>query len=154
VIVGSDLAFGAAAVDVLVRRRDRWVLTLGASAVVALTDPGDRHHRAAVDALASRSVVPVLPAGILAELDRLLPRDPANGIDGVLGSLIDGSILLDCGDVDPPRIRELLRRYHRLGLTFADAAAIACAERHGGAIMAFARAFEEVAADGLITLAP
>ena len=151
--MGSDLAFGAAAIDVLVGRR---VLTLGASAVVALTDRRDPHHGAAVDALATRSVCPVLPAAILAELDRVLRvRDPGNGIDAVLGALIEGAMLLDCGDVDPPRIRELLRRYHRLGLTFADAAVIACGERHGGAVMAFdRRALEEVAADGMITLAP
>jgi predicted nucleic acid-binding protein len=144
------------AIDAFVEQHDRRVITLGASAIVALKDRRDRHHRAAMSELASRSVVPVLPMAILAELDRALRlRDPANGIDAVLGSLIDGSMFLDCGDVDPPRVRELMRRYQGLELNLADAALIACGERHGGVIMAFDRRhLEEVAADGTITLVP
>lgn len=72
-----------------------------------------------------------------------------------LAGFEDASTLLDCGDVDPPRIRELMERYADLGLGFADAAVIACAERNGGAVLTFDRRdFEVVAAEGLLTLLP
>jgi predicted nucleic acid-binding protein len=132
------------------------VITLHPSAVVALKDRHDRRHRLAVGVLSSRSDQAVVPTATLVGVDvALRRRDPANGIDAVLGSLIDGSMFLDCGDVDPPRIRQLLRRYEGAGLSFADAALVACAERHGGVVMTLdRRRLEPVAADAAITLLP
>jgi predicted nucleic acid-binding protein len=132
------------------------VITLHPSAVVALKDREDRRHGLAVEVLSSRSNPAVVPTAILAGVDAALRRrDPANGIDAVLGSLIDGSMFLDCGDVDPPRVRQLLRRYEGIGLSFADAALVACAERHGGVVMTLdRRRLEAVAAEATLTLLP
>jgi predicted nucleic acid-binding protein len=69
--------------------------------------------------------------------------------------LIDGSLLLDCGDEDPPRARELMVRFEDLRLGFADAAVIACAERNGGRVFTFDRRdLDVVARDVPITLVP
>ncbi len=74
---------------------------------------------------------------------------------GFLGGFVEGSTLLDCGDVDIPRVRDLMIRYQDLPLGFADAAVIACAERNGGRIMTFDRRdFEVVARDVAISVVP
>ena len=76
-------------------------------------------------------------------------------MERVLEALIDGSVLLDCGDEDPPRIRELMRRYADLPMWFSDAAVIACAERSGGRVLTFDRRdFAVVALDAPITVVP
>jgi predicted nucleic acid-binding protein len=62
---------------------------------------------------------------------------------------------LDCGDVDVPRIRELMTRYEDLHLGFADAAVVACAERNGGDVLTFDRRdFDVIARDVPITVVP
>ena len=61
----------------------------------------------------------------------------------------------DCGDDDLGRVRELLSRYEKLGLSFTDAAVVACAERHGGAVLTLDRRdFDVVAAEGRISVVP
>jgi predicted nucleic acid-binding protein len=66
-----------------------------------------------------------------------------------------GVYTLECGEQDLPRTRELIRRYADLPLGFADAAVIACAERHGGRVLTLdLRDFGVVAREGRITLAP
>ena len=63
--------------------------------------------------------------------------------------------MLDCGDLDPPRIRELMARFSDLHLGYADAAVIACAERNGGRVLTFDRRdFDVVARDVPITVVP
>ena len=57
-----------------------------------------------------------------------------------LRGLERGQTLLDCGDRDLPRIRQLMARYADLPLRFGDAAVVACAERNGGVILSFDRA--------------
>jgi predicted nucleic acid-binding protein len=59
-----------------------------------------------------------------------------------------------CGEGDFPRIRQLVARYSNLPLGFADAAVIACAERHGGNVLALDRDFAIVAREGAISLIP
>ena len=72
-----------------------------------------------------------------------------------LGGFEDGTTLLDCGDSDIPRIRELMARYADIELGFADACVIACAERNGGGVLTFDRRdFEVVAREVPITLVP
>ena len=132
------------------------MVVLDTSAIVAITDSRDRFHLDAKRALEDQATPSVIPAGILAEIDHMLMiRVGRHAMVGVLDALLDGSLLLDCGDVDPPRIRELMERYADLGLGFADAAVIACAERNGGAVLTFDRRdFEVVAAEGRLTLLP
>jgi predicted nucleic acid-binding protein len=132
------------------------MVVLDTSAIVAISDARDRFHDDARRALELQATQAVIPAGILAEIDHMLTvRVGKHAMGRVLDALLDGSLLLDCGDVDPPRIRELMARYTDLGLGFADAAVIACAERNGGAVMTFDRRdFEVVAAEGRLTLVP
>lgn len=132
------------------------MIVLDTSAVLGLEDRRDRRHPAAVAALDDEAGPAILPVGVLAEVDHMVGiRMGAGAMDRVLAGIIDGSLLLDCGDVDPPRIRELMDRYRDLGLGLADAAVIACAERHGSRVMTFDRRdFEAVAGEGLIDLVP
>jgi uncharacterized protein len=132
------------------------VVVLDASAMLAIGDARDERHRAAIEALTADADPAVVPVAILAEIDSMfLVRVGPEAMLEVLGACADGTLLLDCGDVDPPRIEELMRRYADLALGFADAAVIACAERSGGAIMTFDRRdFEVVAADVPITIVP
>ena len=97
----------------------------------------------------------IVPVGIVAEVDRVLTTRAPGATTHLLGSLIDGSLLMDCGDQDPPRILELLGHFGDLHLGFADAAVIACAERNGGRVLTFDRStFEVVARDVPISLVP
>lgn len=132
------------------------MVVLDTSAIVAVSDARDRFHDDAKRTLELQATQAVIPAGILAEIDHMLTtRVGRHAMRAVLDALLDGSLLLDCGDLDPPRIRELMERYADLGLGFADAAVIACAERNGGRVLTFDRRdFEVVAAEGHLTLLP
>jgi predicted nucleic acid-binding protein len=131
------------------------VLTLDTSAIVALQDRRDLMYQQAFAAIQGDPGPFILPVGILAEVDSMLTSRSPGSTSHLLGSLIDGSLLLDCGDQDPPRILELIQRYRNLRLGYADASVIACAERNGGRILTFdRRAFEVVARDVPISLVP
>ena len=66
-----------------------------------------------------------------------------------------GNPFLDCADAVLPRTVELIERFADLGLGFADAAVIACAERNGGHVLAFdRRELEVVAREVPIDLVP
>ena len=98
----------------------------------------------------------MVPAGSLCEIGHLIRRrnDPAT-LDGVIADIQDGAFVLDCGDEDLGRIRELLARYADLRLGFTDAAVIACAERNRGKVLTFDRRdFGVVAREGRITIVP
>lgn len=61
--------------------------------------------------------------------------------------------LLDCGESDFSRIRQLIARYGDLPLGFADAAVITCAERRSGRVLTYdQRHFPVVVREGTITL--
>jgi predicted nucleic acid-binding protein len=131
------------------------MLVLDTSAVVALQDRRDRMYPQALAAIQKEPGPFIVPVGIVAEVDRVLATRAPGATTHLLGSLIDGSLLMDCGDQDPPRILELLGRYGDLHLGFADAAVIACAERNGGRVLTFDRStFEVVARDVPISLVP
>jgi len=132
------------------------VITLDTSAIVALLSRSDRHHADAARALARSRGPTIVPVGILAEVEYLLSSRLAPGASiAFLEGLERGESLLDCGDVDIPRIRELMARYADLHLGYADAAVIACAERNGGRVLTFDRRdFDVVARDVPITVIP
>ncbi|MDP8969009.1 MAG: PIN domain-containing protein [Actinomycetota bacterium] len=131
------------------------MLTLDSSGVIALLVETDPDHQAAVAALSHDPGPWVVPAGILAEAAFMIQRrgGPA-ALEVFLEDLETGAYMLDCGERDLPRIRELVRRYRDLPLGFADASVVACAERSGGAVLTFDRRdFQVVAGEGTITLA-
>ena len=98
----------------------------------------------------------VVPVGILAEVDRVLGRRLERAATLTFMEGIETSEnLLDCGDLDLPRIRALMSRYAELPLGFPDAAVIACAERNGGTVLTFDRdGLGTVSRDLPITLIP
>jgi len=132
------------------------MITLDTSAIVALVNRADRHHGDAARALAEHRGPTIVPLGVMAEASYVLSSTlaPPAGI-AFLHGLEQGESLLDCGDSDIPRIRELMERYADLRLDYADAAVIVCAERNGGRLLTFDRRdFEVVARDVPISLVP
>ena len=132
------------------------MLAIDTSGLFAALDSDDPHHADAVTALRQDPVAPLMPAGILAEVGYMVEtRLGVDVLDAVLADLQEGAFVLDCGDADLPRIRELIRRYRDLPLGFADSAVIACAERTGARVLTFDhRHFGVVAREGRVELAP
>jgi predicted nucleic acid-binding protein len=132
------------------------VITLDTSAVVALTLRGDPNHVAAVTALMAGRHPVVVPAAILAEIDReLRTRSGDRSCIPLLEGIQRGDTFLDCGDRDLPRILELLVGHPELSLPFARAAVAVCAERTGGSVLTFdRRALGGLARHIPITLVP
>ena len=131
------------------------MIVLDTSAILALEDHNDVHHVRAIAAINVNQPL-VLPAGILAEVDYMVTSriDPSAMIL-VLESLEEGSLELDCGDVDVTRVRELIERYADLPLGYADAAVVACAERLDADVLTFDhRDFDVVADEGTFRIVP
>ena len=131
------------------------MIVLDTSAILALEDHNDVHHVRAIAAIDVNQPL-VLPAGILAEVDYMVTSriDPSAMIP-VLESLEEGSLELDCGDVDVNRVRELIERYADLPLGYADAAVVACAERLDADVLTFDhRDFDVVAGEGTFRIVP
>lgn len=132
------------------------MITLDTSALLALFNRADAHHRSATVILASDPGPYLVPAGILAEITYMLEvRHGTDRLDSFLSDLESGAFALHCGERDLARVRELIRRYEKLPLGFADASVIACAEGHGGQVLTFDRRdFDVIAREGTITVQP
>ena len=130
------------------------MIALDTSGAVALVNRRDPNHLAAKEASTPGGLV--APALVLGEMAYMIgDRAGEPTLLRFLEGFEDGTTLLDCGDTDLPRVRELIQRYTDLRLGFADAAVIACAERIGGLVLTFDRRdFEVVAQDLPITLLP
>lgn len=132
------------------------MITLDTSGMLALLDSKERHHDAAKADLLADPGPHLVPAGALCELGYLVKQRLGLGVlDGLLSDIEAGAYTLDCGDEDVARIHGLLTKYTDLGLSFTDAAVIACAERNGGKVLTFDRRdFDVVAREGRITILP
>lgn len=132
------------------------MITLDTSGLVALLNPRDAQHRAALAVVKEAAGFLVLPLGALCESTYLLERQlGAHATVALLRDIEQGAFSVDCGENDIARIRQLVTRYADLRLGFADAAIIACAERRGGRVLTFdLRHFGVVARGGTITLVP
>jgi uncharacterized protein len=132
------------------------VITFDTSGLLGLLDHDEADGPRIVAAVRDDPGPLVVPAGILAEVASLLEhRYEPRALDVFLADLEDGAFVLDCGEGDVPRIRELVDRYADLPLRFADAAVIACAERSGGSVMTLdRRGFDIVARDVHLTVLP
>jgi len=131
------------------------MLTLDTPGVIAAADRRDRDHGAVSAAMASESST-VIPAVILAETTSMLRRRLGPLAErAFLEGLIEGTPLVDHED-RLSRVLALMSTYADLGVSFADAAVVACAERHGGTILTMdRRAFDVIArGEGSITLVP
>lgn len=132
------------------------MITLDSSALPPISNRLDRDHEQVVTALRADRGPYVIPAGILGEAAFMIEqRLPPQALPPFLHDLASGGFRLDCGEDDFPRIGALVERYADLPLGFADAAVIACAERHGGRVLTLDRRhFGVVAREGRSTLAP
>ena len=132
------------------------LITLDTSALYALLNRSDPDHELVKQAFLDDGGPHLVPAGILAEIGYLVERRLGlEVLDAFLADLEQRALALECGEDDLSRIRELVRRYATLRLGFADAAVIACAERHGGTILTLdLRHFGVVAREGTIVLRP
>jgi predicted nucleic acid-binding protein len=131
-------------------------LVLDTSGLVALANRKDAAHRRAVGALRADVGPHAVPAGILAEAAYVLEaRLGLASLEALLLDLEERRFLLDCGEEDLPRIRELVVRYADLPLGFADAAVVACAERRGSRVLTLDRRdFDVIAGEGRIEIVP
>jgi uncharacterized protein len=132
------------------------MITLDTSAVVALLVRDGPDHARAVGALRVARQEVVVPLGILALVDGAIAGDGSSRATlALLDGIQRGDTLLDPGDLDLPRIRELIERYADLPLRLSDATVVACAERNGGSVLSFdRRAIPVVARDVPITVLP
>ncbi len=113
-------------------------LTLDTSGLLALLNRDDRHHEACAEAYVQEGGPYFITVAILAEIAWILEdrrRFPHYTGRVVLGDIRAGAYTLDWDPDDVPRIQELTDRYRDLELGLADAAVIACAERHGGLVL-------------------
>jgi len=135
---------------------ERSIVTLDTSALFALLNQRDPDHEPVTEALLADHGPYLVPAGILAEIGYLIEqRLGLDVLDAFLADLEQRAFVLEPPDDDLARIRELVRRYADLPLGFADAAVIACAERHGGRVLTLdTRHFGTVAREGTITPLP
>ncbi|MGH2443821.1 MAG: type II toxin-antitoxin system VapC family toxin [Chloroflexota bacterium] len=129
------------------------MLTLDTSALYAIINQGDPDHMLMLRARDAERLPYMVPAGILAEATYMVESTLSLvALDALLADLETGAYTLDCGDGDFPRIRYLVQRYGDLPLGFADAAVVACAERHGGRVLTLDRRDFTVVARGETTI--
>lgn len=105
-------------------------LVCDSSVLVAALSPRDRAHDACAELL-EHAAATAIPAPVLVEVDWIArSRGVDDAMDRLLGSVLDGSVLLvDLDGEDYRRVRSLQLRYADLPLEFVDAAVVAVAER-------------------------
>ncbi len=132
------------------------MVVIDTSALIAATDRTDPNHARTTIFFQAESGPLIIPTGILSEISYFLEsRFGAQALDRLLTGIENGDFLLECGDSDISRIRELTRRYQDLPLGYSDAAVIACAERNGGRVATFdLRHFGVVGREGTIEVVP
>lgn len=132
------------------------MLTVDTSGLIALLNKKEPSHKVVAKAV-SEDQTTILVATTFAEIAFVLGRRLGpRAVDSFIGWAADGAFSIDRGDEDFDRIKALVRKYADLPLGFADAAVIACAERHGGRILTLDRRDFDVVArgEGTITLVP
>jgi uncharacterized protein len=132
------------------------VITLDTSGLFAAINVSDVDHDRARRVLATERAPWIIPALTFAELAYLIEnRLGGSHLDTLLLDIQRRMFVVDFDERDFSRIRELAARYSNLPLGFADAAAIACAERNYGRIMTFDRRhFDIIAREGTIDVLP
>jgi uncharacterized protein len=137
------------------RAVERTLITLDTSALFALINRRDPDHGRVKEQFMEERSPYIIPCGIMSEIAYLVERRLPRALDAFLADVDGGAFTIDCGDEDLARVRELVSRYADLDLGYADAAVIACAERHGGRVLTLdQRDFGVVAAEGSISLLP
>lgn len=132
------------------------MITLDTSAIVALLDRKDPDHVAVTGALRRESPPFLVPAAVLGEVGYFVERRFGQTVlERFLDDLSSGAFVLDCGEDDIGRVRQLVARFADLPLGLVDAAVIACAERRGGRVLTLdQRDFAVVAGDVPLVILP
>jgi predicted nucleic acid-binding protein len=106
-------------------------LVLDTGPIVAALDVGDQHHEICAQLFQLPRERRVVAAPVLVELDHLLARQvgPA-AFPALLKAVHHGELdIIDLGESDYVRVRELMRTYADLRVGFVDAAVLAVVER-------------------------
>lgn len=132
------------------------MITLDTSGILALLNRGDQHHTLIVRTRNAESRPWYVPATVMAEVGFLIERELGiEALAAFLRDIVRGVYALTCGEPDLRRIIQLITHYQDLPLGYADAAVIACAERHGGRVLTTDwRHFPVVAGEGTIAVVP
>lgn len=131
-------------------------MTFDTSALLALFDDRQQDHPRLLELAKSERGPLVVPEGILSEISYFVQQWMGHSALKVfLEDIRDGVYSLYCGEAEVDRIIDLVERYRDLRLGYADAAVIACAERHGGRVATLDhRHFGVVAKEGKIQIVP
>ena len=129
------------------------MITLDTSALYALINRRDTNHDRIKRAFLADGGPYLVPVGILAEISYLIERRVPSALDPFLADLASCALTLDCGLDEIARVRQLVSRYADLPLGYADAAVIACAERHGQRVLTLDAHFGVVAREGAFIVA-
>lgn len=139
-------------------RRGGWKPSGGGSdhaghlGLFALLNRRDEDHERVKAALVEDGGPYLTPAEIAYLIEHRLG---ARVLEASFSDLESRRFALECGEEDLGRVRELVGRYSDLPLGFADACAIACAERNGGRVLTLdLRHFGVVAGGGSIRMFP
>jgi predicted nucleic acid-binding protein len=131
------------------------VITLDTSGLIAIVNPVDSRHEEVISILRAEPGPRLVPAAILAEIAYILERRAGTRLLlRFVQDLESNAYTLDCGEENLSRIYQLVDRYQDLPLGLADAAVIACAERHGTKVLTLDHHFAVVAREGTITVLP
>ena len=131
------------------------MVTFDSSALLASFDNQQSQYARIRDFIIDERGDFVVPVGIMSEVSYFLEKwRGQTGLKFFLDDIRDGAYTLYCDDVNINRIGELTERYRDLPLGYADAAVIACAERHGGRVATFDYHFDVVAREGTIQIVP
>jgi predicted nucleic acid-binding protein len=132
------------------------MITLDTSAIFVLLDGRHPLQKPLKRLLLTDPGPFLIPTGILSEVTYMIEiRLGQRVVETFLADLSEGSFLLDCGENDLPRVRQLIKRYSDLPLGYADAAVIACAERSGKKVMTLDfRHFSVIEKEGTIEVLP
>lgn len=132
------------------------MVTFDTSALLALFDNRQSNHDRVIEFARAERGALLVPVGIMGEVSYFVEtRMGHSALTRFLDDIRAGVYTLHCDDRNIDRIASLTQRYHDLHLGYADAAVIACAERHGGRVATLDyRHFGVVAREGTIQIVP